>query len=262
MRLPPGLKLGEPLYPGPELKGCASGPRPGSTPSPAAGSGGIEVSSLGCRHPPAGRSIAASSAAHLTPTQGALKRIAGGARDGRLGEAYLEGRARADHALDGDVPAVHLDDLAADGEPEAAPPGRARAVLVHPVEALEELAQVLLRYADAGVLDLDGQVRDVLPYPDVHAGAGVGVLYGVVQQVEEDLVELLGVAHAPVLGGAVEVYLDAEPGGLRLDGLYGSLDDSAHVRRPDLELVLPGVQLGKRQELLHHPPDAPELPVG
>ena len=51
-----------------------------------------------------------------------------------------EDGAHAGLALDGDASAVHLDYLLAYGEPEPAPPGSARAVLVDPVEPLEELA--------------------------------------------------------------------------------------------------------------------------
>jgi hypothetical protein len=37
------------------------------------------------------------------------------------------------------------------------------------------------------------------------------------------------------------------------------MDDSAQVRRPDLQLVLPRVHQGERQELLDHPPDTSEF---
>src|SRR5215216_7456935 len=116
----------------------------------------------------------ASSAAHSR----ALKRIGCGARERSLGEADPEGGAHADLALHGDVAAVHLDDLPADGEPQAAPPGRARAILVHPVEPLEELAQLFLRDADAGILYLHDQLRGALFDRDVHARPRLGVLDG------------------------------------------------------------------------------------
>src|SRR5918995_4975957 len=228
IRPPRGLQLGDPLSPGPELKGCASGPRPGSTRSPVADRGGMEVSWSGCMQPIARKTVAVSSAAHFKAER-ALKRMAGGTREGRLGEVHPEGGAHADLALYEDVAAVHLDDLAADGEPEPTPPGCARAVFVYPVETLEELAQVFWWDADSGVLHLYRQVHNVLLYPDVNTVAGVGVLDGVVQQVEEDLIELLGVAHAAVLGGGVEVYLDAKPRGLGLHGHQGGLEDPAQI---------------------------------
>src|ERR687893_1359921 len=255
IRSPCGLQLGDPLYPGPELKGCVPGPSPESARPPAAERGGMDTSSSAFMHPATTRTTAAIRAARP------LYRIARGTREGGLGDTYPEGGAHADLALDEDIAAVHLDDLLADGEPQAAPPGRAGAILVHPVEPLEELVQLFLRDTDAGVPHLYGQRRVVLYYRDIHASPRVGVLDGVVQQVEEDLVELLGVADAPVLARIVEVDRDAEPLGLGLHGLYGGLDDPAQVGRPDLELVLPRVHQGERQELLDHPPDASEFLV-
>src|SRR5918998_2849115 len=253
IRSPCGLQLGDPLYPGPELRACVPGPRPGFAPPPAAERGSIRRSSSAGMHP--AKKITASRAAYL------LYRIARGAGEGGLGDADPERRAHADLALDEDVAAVHLDDLLAYGQPQAAPPGRAGAVLVHPVEPLEELGELLLRDTDAGVPPLHGQRRGVLFYRHVHAPPRLGVLDGVVQQVEEDLVELLGVADAPALTGLIEVDRYAEPLGLGLHGLYGGLDDPAQIRRPDLELVLPRVHLRERQEFLDHPADAPELLV-
>src|SRR3712207_8847932 len=86
----------------------------------------------------------------------------------RPGEPHLEGRARADLALDRDAAAVHLDDLLADGEPQAAPSGSAGAVFVHPIEPLEELAQLLLWDARACVPHAHSQERDVLLRSEEH----------------------------------------------------------------------------------------------
>src|SRR5215210_3701876 len=139
IRSPCGLQFGDPLYPGPELRGCVPGPSPGSACSPVAERGGMETSSLAPMHPAKRRAITASMAAPP------LYRIARGTGEGGLRDAHPEVGAHADLALDEDVAAVHLDDLLADGEPQAAPPGRAGAILVHPVEPLEELRELLLR---------------------------------------------------------------------------------------------------------------------
>src|SRR5215218_3706630 len=178
------------------------------------------------------------------------------------GQVDLEDGTRADLALDGDAPAVHLHYLLAYGQPQTASPARAGAVLVYPVKTLEELAEILLGDAQARVLDAHGQGGGVLVYLDVDPGAGVGVLDGVVHQVEEDLVELLHIADAPVLADVAEVDADPEPLGFGLYGLYGGKDDGAEVGRTDLELVLPGIHLGEGHELLDHPPYTPELLVG
>src|SRR5918997_967944 len=237
-RPPSGDQLGEPLYPGPVLIGLASGPRPGLIRPSAGGRGGIGPSEAGCLQPVSG---AASPAASRHRNSGVflrrlLERIARRTGEWPFGEVDEEGRAPADLALHRDVAAVHLDDLLADGEPEAATPGRPRAVFVHPVEALEELIEVFRRDADARVSDAHGHPGGVVLHGDVNPVAGVRVLYGVVQQVEEDLVELLHVADAGVLVCVLEVHLDAEALGLRLDGPYGGPDDLPEVRRSDLEL--------------------------
>src|SRR3712207_4464228 len=164
-----------------------------------------------------------------------LESMTHGAGEECLGEPDLEDRAHVDLALDGDAAAVHLHYLPAYGEPEPASPGRAGTVLVHPVETFEELVLILFGDAHARITDPDGQRRVVLPYLHIHPVARVGVLYRVVQQIEEDLVELLDVADAPVLARVIEVYLDAEPLGLGLYRLYGRLDDRTHVCRPHLE---------------------------
>jgi hypothetical protein len=65
-----------------------------------------------------------------------------------------------------------------------------------------------------------------------------------------------------VLARVTEVYLDAEPLGLGLYRLYCCLDDRAHVCRPYLELVLPGVHLGQGHQLLDHPPYALQFLIG
>src|SRR5215203_2843213 len=191
-----------------------------------------------------------------------LQGLAYRAGEESLGQVDLEDGTRADLALDGDAPTVHLHYLLAYCQPQTATPARAGAVLVYPVKTLEELVEILLGDANARVLDAHGQGGCVLVYLDVDPGAGVGVLDGVVYQVEEDLVELLHVADAPVLTEVAEVDPDSEPLGFGLHGLYGGQDDGAKVGRTDLELVLPGIHLGEGHELLDHPPYAPELLVG
>src|SRR5215212_6337919 len=152
-----------------------------------------------------------------TKNSATLKSMTYGAGEERLREPDLEDGAHVDLALDGDAAAMHLYYLLAYGEPQTASPCRAGAILVHPVETLEEVVQIIFGDAYARVADAHGQRRDVLLYLHVHPGAGVGVLDRVVQQIDEDLVELLDVADALVLAGVAEVYPDAESLGL---GLY------------------------------------------
>src|SRR5215210_7556305 len=99
IRSPCGLQLGDPLYPGPELRGCVPGPSPGSARPPAAERGGMDTSSSAVMHP-----ARVSAAIRAAPT---LYRIARGAREWGLGDTHPEGGAHADLALDEDVAAVH-----------------------------------------------------------------------------------------------------------------------------------------------------------
>src|ERR671916_500088 len=151
---PPGDQLGEPLYPGPELRGMASGPRPGSTRPSAGGRGSMSSSSVGCVQPASRTS--AHAAKRMPRADECLHRIGRRAGDRLRRQLHQEGGAPAYLALHGDVAAVHLDYLLAYGEAQPAPPGRPRAVLVDPVEAPEELVQVLLGDADARVSYADG----------------------------------------------------------------------------------------------------------
>src|SRR5918995_4739035 len=157
---PPGLQLGEPLYPGPELKARVPGPSPGSI-RPAAGArGAMESSSSVWAHP---AMIAIARAMNATRFAGPiLEGMACGAGEERLREVDLEDGAHADLALDGDAAAVHLYYLLGYGQSQSASPARAGAVLVYPVETLEELVQVFFGDAKARVLDAHGQRRGVL----------------------------------------------------------------------------------------------------
>src|SRR5215217_7907474 len=106
---PPGLQLGEPLYPGPELRASVPGPSPGST-RPAAGArGAMETSSSEWVHPTTRTAAIRRSVA--------LESMAYGAGEERLWEPDLEDGAHTDLALDGNTAAVHLDYLLAYGEP-------------------------------------------------------------------------------------------------------------------------------------------------
>src|SRR5215204_4252262 len=151
---PSGLQLGEPLYPGPELRACVPGPSPGSTRPAAGASGAMETSSLLWAHP-ATRSAAIERIKNRF-TEATLKGMTYGAGQERLREPDLEDRAHVDLALDGDAAAVHLYYLFAYGKAKSAPPRRTGAVLVHPVKTLEELVQILFGDADARVPDAHG----------------------------------------------------------------------------------------------------------
>src|SRR5829696_4801229 len=106
-----------------------------------------------------------------TKNSATLKGMTYGAGQERLREPDLEDGAHVDLALDGDTAAVHLHYLPTYGEPKPASPCRAGAVLVHPVETLEELVQILFGDAHSRITDADGQRRVVLLYLYIHPGA-------------------------------------------------------------------------------------------
>ena len=82
---------------------------------------------------------------------GELERIAGGAGEGDFGEPDVERGAYAHLTPGGEAAAVQVDYLLADGETEAAAPGSPRAILVDPIEPVEEVRQVLLNLLDNAI---------------------------------------------------------------------------------------------------------------
>src|SRR5215211_8152467 len=139
----------------------------------------METSSSTWAHP--ATKIAATERTANRFADPTLESMTYGAGQERLREPDLEDGAHVDLALDGDTAAVHLHYLLAYGEPQSASPCRAGAVLVYPVETLEELVQILFGDADARITDAHRQRRVVLLYLHVDPRAGVGVLDRVVQ---------------------------------------------------------------------------------
>src|SRR5437660_11067747 len=69
------------------------------------------------------------------------------------GNREMEGRAVPDRAFDPDLAPVNLHDQLNDREAEASPGNRLRGTAADPAEALEHVADLVLRDADAGVGD-------------------------------------------------------------------------------------------------------------
>src|SRR3954469_13561880 len=177
---------GELLSPGPKLKGRTPGPR--SVDGAAADTGGMVYASCALPgrspHPasPSNASIARVTVGAnlvLPGFQARLEYIVSGAGEGGFGEPDIECRAYAHLASHGELPAVQIDYLLADGEPEPAAPGSPRAVLVHSVEPIEEIREILFGDADPCVRDADRYGVNVFQYADLHACAGVRVLHRV-----------------------------------------------------------------------------------
>src|SRR5579872_6122029 len=102
-----------------------------------------------------------------------------------------EGRALSELARERDRPLEHAREAPADREPEARPAVLPRLRAVHLLEVLEDARPVLLGDADArvGDGDLDAVVLAVPGRPDADR-ALLGELEGVVEQVEDDLLDL------------------------------------------------------------------------
>src|SRR5437773_8550671 len=77
------------------------------------------------------------------------------------GDREMEGRAVPDRAFHPDLAPVHLHDLLNDREAEASPGNRLRGTAAYPTEAFEDVPDLVLRDADAGVGDADQDVASV-----------------------------------------------------------------------------------------------------
>ena len=101
-----------------------------------------------------------------------------------FGQREGEGAPLAEAARHGDVPAVLLDDVLHDREPEPDPLARAAA---HLVELLEDVLEILLRDADALVRHRDLDRDGVLDRLDEDARAARRELDRVADEVDENL---------------------------------------------------------------------------
>src|SRR5438552_4572211 len=102
-------------------------------------------------------------------------------------EDYAERAALSDPAVQLDAPAVQLDDLLGDGEPQAGPLGPAGEQVFGAVEPLEDPFSIVGPHAGSVVLHLDGDVAPRAPGAHADALFLPSVLHGVVQQVEHHL---------------------------------------------------------------------------
>src|SRR5438093_5852009 len=101
-----------------------------------------------------------------------------------------EGAAVAEPTGRGDLAAVGVDDLPTDRDAKTRPDARD----LGREARREELAEVLLRDAGSGVLDLDPHRRAVHSGPEPDGALGLDGLDGIDDEVHEHLVDLAGVA--------------------------------------------------------------------
>src|SRR5215470_2292381 len=130
-------------------------------------------------------------------------------------------------ALHLDLTSMRLDDLAGDPEAQSHPPVRAPGD--RPLEAVEDLGQVLLAHPDALVPDADPRPRRVGLDADLDRLA-LAELHGVGQQVGDDLVEA-GLVPGPAdAGRRLDAQLAAGPLGGVPEALGRLPGDAGEVR--------------------------------
>src|SRR3989338_369136 len=137
----------------------------------------------------ASRTSASSTTTRTLPRASAIV-SPGAGRDRRQREFDQERSALAGARAAVDGAAVLLDDAVADGQAQAGAPAGG----LGGEEGVVDLAQVLRGDADAGVADLDLDAAVVVAGADGELAALRHGVAGVDQQVQEDLLELAGVA--------------------------------------------------------------------
>ncbi len=141
-------------------------------------------------------------------------------------------------------------DVLDDGEAETGAAGFAGAGLVDAVEALEDAAEVLFGHARAEVLYVEFDGIFERARADDDAAAGGAVLHGVLDEVAEDLGHGIDVGEDEGVGGFAGFEGDAgfdDHAGQRLDGV---VDQSGGADRLHAGLVLAGLDLGEREQVL------------
>src|ERR1044072_7275371 len=131
------------------------------------------------------------------------------------------------------APAVQLDEVADDGEPEPEAAVDARRGLVALAEAVEEVRYKRRSYPGARVLHGDARVRALAPDVCAHLAADGRELDGVREEIPEDLLQTPRVAHD---GADARLELGAQGdvlGRRRVaHGVQGRLDDDAQGGGP------------------------------
>ena len=167
-----------------------------------------------------------------------------------------EGRALGIDAVYADLTAHQLHQLLDDAQPQAGALDETVFVLLHPPEGIEDIGNVLLPHALPGVLygvpdayPVDGPAFAANGQGD---GALAGILHGVIQQVDENLLDphLVSAEHAG--NGRVHVQLELQALFLGLDPDH--IDDLGEKRAGFIgdvdDLHLSGLDLGYVQRVV------------
>ncbi len=127
---------------------------------------------------------------------------------------------------------------------ETSPPVQTRIVCLL-VGALGPI-EILLAHADAGVVDRDDRMIPVFTSRDAYMAA-IGELYGIADQVEDHLVQAVGVGlHEREVVRDVGLQPDRARADQRATGLHYRVEEGDERRRSWMDGQLPVPQLGQR----------------
>src|SRR5262249_20541256 len=153
-----------------------------------------------------------------------------------------------------DEAAVHLDDVARDGQAEtqAAIPARVRAVSL--AEPLEDVRQEERLDADAGIADRDLDLVSGAPQPRLDAPAFVCELDGVREQIPDGLLQTAAVAdHHAALGVNHRAQVHPFHFGAGPDDINGGLEDAFDIERLNVEFELSGDNARGVEDVIDQP---------
>ena len=141
-------------------------------------------------------------------------------------EAHLHPGPPPQLAVDVDLGVVVGRSVLDDGQAQAGAAGGPGAGLVHPVEAVEHLGQLVLRDAYAGVGHLQQHLVPVPAHGDKHTAAGEVIFDGIFDEVEAALdqanVERFAKYISHFRGGSQFIVVTHRPGTMaQCDALYG-----------------------------------------
>src|SRR5215469_8824055 len=167
-----------------------------------------------------------------------------GLRRGGVGQglAYAERAALAGRAQDFDLGAVGRADRLDDGEPESRAALLARARDIDTVEALEHVRQCLGRDADAVVGDIENREVAFAPHRQAYLAPARGVLDGVVEQIDDHLLQARPVALHRHRGAGITDDADVFVGGEQAHLLRRGRRELREVESQPLRVRLAGVQ--------------------
>src|SRR5437764_2350016 len=155
-------------------------------------------------------------------------------------ESDGEHAASPGFAAHGDAPAMSLDDLVNDGEPQPRPTS------LGGEERIEDARQILSGDALPGVLDLQESLADLALEPDGDAAAGIGRVARVAEQVPQDGLDLIRVHRQP--HGRVDVEGKRDP--LQRGLAAADLDRLPHQRDGVDRREVRRCRLREREEVL------------